>query len=137
MSTKAIVLRLKPKDEVVSAIRSLVDDLHIRAGVIASMVGSLSHCCLRPAGADAIIEIPGPLEIVSATGTLGDHGMHVHIAVADKQGKTTGGHLVAGNIVLTTVELVILDLSASWIFERVVDESTGYKELLPINLDGS
>jgi len=71
------------------------------------------------------------LEIVSVTGTLSDTSMHVHLAVSDSTGKTTGGHLVPGCKVFTTIELVILDLSDQWSFDRKTDEQTTYLELDP------
>lgn len=83
------------------------------------------------AGASETTTIAGPLEIVSVTGTLSDTTMHVHMSVSDSSGKTTGGHLVAGCKVFTTIELVILNLSDEWTFDRKTDEQTTYLELDP------
>jgi predicted DNA-binding protein with PD1-like motif len=61
-------------------------------------------------------------------GTLSLHGIHLHISISDKNGKTIGGHLVEGCIIYTTAEIVI-GTSEDFIFMRAVDQNTGYKEL--------
>jgi uncharacterized protein len=128
---KTFVERLKPGEEFQSALKRIAFEHGIKAGVILSAVGSLTTACLRMAGANEFISIAGPLEIVSVTGTLSDTSMHVHMSVSDSTGKTTGGHLVAGCKVFTTIELVILDLSDEWTFDRKKDEQTTYLELAP------
>lgn len=61
-------------------------------------------------------------------GTVGNTGVHLHIAIADKAGKTTGGHSDHGCIIYTTTEIVI-GASEEFSFIRTLDEQTGYKEL--------
>lgn len=128
---RTIVERLKPGEELQSALKRISFEHNVKAGVIICAVGSLSVASLRMAGANEARTIDGPLEIVSITGTLSDTSMHVHISVSDATGKTVGGHLVAGCKVFTTIELVILDLSDEWSFERKKDEETSYLELDP------
>lgn len=99
------------------------------AGCIISAVGSLAHAKLRLAGSTEFFEVSGKFEIVSATGTLSRNGSHIHIAIADNRGQVTGGHLVEGNLIFTTCEIVILKL-AEYSFERAPDPQTGYGELL-------
>lgn len=127
----SIVERLKPGEELQSALKRVAFEHNLKAGVIACAVGSLSVASLRMAGASESKTIEGPLEIVSITGTLSDTTMHVHLSVSDSTGKTTGGHLVPGCKVFTTIELVILDLSDEWVFDRKTDEQTTYLELDP------
>ena len=127
----SIVERLKPGEELQSALKRIAFEHNVKAGVIISAVGSLSVACLRMAGANDAKTLEGPLEIVSVTGTLSDTSMHVHLAVSDATGKTTGGHLVSGCKVFTTIELVIMDLSDQWSFDRKTDEQTTYLELDP------
>jgi predicted DNA-binding protein with PD1-like motif len=69
-----------------------------------------------------------PMEIVSLTGTLSSEGLHVHISLAGPDGACFGGHLVHGCIVDTTAELVIGELPEVE-FRRLLDHSTGYREL--------
>ena len=127
----SIVERLKPGEELQSALKRVAFEHNVKAGVIACAVGSLSVASLRIAGASESKTLEGPLEIVSITGTLSDTTMHVHLSVSDSTGKTTGGHLVAGCKVFTTIELVILDLSDEWVFDRKTDAQTTYLELDP------
>ncbi len=129
---KTLVERLKPGEELVSALQRVAFEHNLKAGVVVCAVGSLTVANLRMAGANGGKTIEGPLEIVSITGTLSDTSMHVHLAVSDADGKTTGGHLLAGCKVNTTVELVVLNLSAEWSFDRKIDAQTTYMELDPL-----
>jgi predicted DNA-binding protein with PD1-like motif len=128
---KTLVERLKPGDDLHSALKRIASQNKVKAGVIISAVGSLKEAALRFAGANEGTKIAGPLEVVSVTGTISDESMHVHLSVSDSAGKTTGGHLLHGCKVFTTIELVILDLSDEWTFDRTVDEQTKYLELNP------
>lgn len=129
-----IVKRLQPDKDVYTELKALVDEYKIQAAVILSLVGSLKEATLRYANQEKGTTIAGPLEIVSATGTLGISGLHVHASVADKNGQTYGGHLLKGNLVYTTCEIVLHDFSNEWKFERVLDVTTGYPELVGISL---
>lgn len=92
-------------------------------------MGSLKKANLRLANQ------PGPttweenFEIVSLVGTLGaDSGAHLHISISDGMGKTIGGHLMNGNLIYTTAEIIIgevLDVN----FSRRSDSLTTYNEL--------
>lgn len=99
------------------------------AGVLISLVGSLREANLRFADHDTGTVIYGPLEIVSATGTISTAGLHVHIAVSDRHGRTTGGHMLEGCYVFTTCEVVMMNISSEWRFEHEFDEETGSHEL--------
>ena len=51
----------------------------------------------------------GKFEIVSLTGTLSAGGSHhLHVAIADSTGAVFGGHLLAGCVVRTTAEIVLV-----------------------------
>lgn len=129
-----LVKRLSPDQDIYLELKKLVDEQKIQAAVVLSLVGSLKEGCLRYANQEKGTKLPGPLEIVSATGTLGVSGLHVHASFSDTQGHTSGGHLLAGNIVYTTCEIVIHDFSNEWKFERVLDVTTGYPELVGVSL---
>lgn len=101
----------------------------IDAGVILTMVGSLKVASIRFAMKPEATIMQGPFEIVSVTGTVCSDGPHIHVSIADSDGKVLAGHLGRGSIVNTTVELVILDISSEWKFERVVDPTSGDREL--------
>ena len=120
--------RLKPGDDLRKSLDFFCKEKNIAAGTILSCVGSLDTAVLRFAGRESGTTIVGNLEIVSATGTLSQHGMHVHIAVADANGDMAGGHLMDGCRVRTTCEIVIQEFSGM-VFKREHDPNTGYDEI--------
>ena len=126
---KIIAVRLRPKDDLKQALDNITRENKLSAAAIVSAVGSLSSAAIR-LGTGEVKNLNGPFEIVSLCGTLGQGGMHVHIAVADGHGNTFGGHMLHGCEVNTTVEIVIHNLSDAYVFERVQDPDTGFKELL-------
>jgi hypothetical protein len=72
--------------------------------------------------------------VVSLTGLLSTAGNHVHLSVSDSTGRTIGRHLLDGNLVYTTLEVVIgegLDHSKA----RETDPTFGYKELVIRKID--
>ena len=125
---KTIALRLKPDSDVRQAIEDFAKKERINAAVVLSAVGSLSHTCLRFAGQDSSTKITGKQEILTLSGMLSEAGVHLHIAIADSQGNCTGGHLTYGCQVYTTLEIAIA-LLPNTKFDRVTDETTGFKEL--------
>lgn len=129
-----LVKRLKPNQDIYLELQALVTAHKIQAGVVLSLVGSVKEGSLRYADQQEATMLKGPLEIVSATGTLGASGMHVHASLSDSTGKTYGGHLMRGNLVYTTCEIVVHDFSNEWKFERVLDVTTGYPELVGVSL---
>jgi len=72
--------------------------------------------------------VTGPLEIVSLVGTIASNGAHLHAAVADAEGRVTGGHVAFGCIVDTTAEVVVVEDRRSR-YTRTFDLGTGYREL--------
>lgn len=99
-----------------------------QAGCLLSGIGSLSQARIRLAGQQQAICLEGDLEILSLAGTLSREGAHLHIAVADSQGRLLGGHLCQGSLVRTTAELLV-GLLPQWRFRRVLDDATGCLEL--------
>lgn len=122
------VVRLTPGQDLKSEILGLAKRNDLRASVVLSGVGSLSKACLRYAGAKEGTLLEGPFEIVAITGTLAHDSLHIHLAVADSQGRVLGGHLLDGCIVHTTCELSVLE-NKDVEFSRVADPQTGFNEL--------
>lgn len=104
-------------------------DNNIVAGVVVSAVGCVDRVGIRLAGAKSTLTENKDYEIVSMTGTISENGVHLHISLSDNSGNTIGGHLMDGNIINTTCELVILELEG-YHFTREFDNSTGYDELV-------
>jgi len=123
-----LIIRLYPGQDLYLTLADLIKTHKIGAACIVTCVGSLSPACVRLASAKDIKQIPGPLEIVSLVGTLGNSGLHLHLSVADKSGLVKGGHLQPGSLIHTTAEIV-LQLFEGILFERSLDPLTGYKEL--------
>jgi len=121
-----IVKRLVPGQDLKKSLEEIKDNKGLKSGVILCLVGSLDEAVLRMADGNKKT-INGPLEIVSATGTIATNGVHLHLAVADSQGNVKGGHLMKGCPVHTTVEICIS--CPDMVFKRVNDPETGYREL--------
>ena len=118
--------RLKPGDDVKQEIDTLVAGKGIKAGYIATAVGSLTHYNIRFSNGDSAT---GHFEVVSLVGTVSVHGSPLHISVADGDGKMTGGHLQDGNKVYTTLEMVVVE-TKDLVFARENDGSTPCQELV-------
>ncbi len=121
--------RLKPEQDLKIELQKFARENKLKAAAIVSAVGSVKQLKLRLANGKDIQVFDGHHEIVSATGTLWETGMHVHLSASDSTGRTIGGHLVDGNPIFTTCEIVLieqLDLE----FTREEDPAYGYLELV-------
>jgi predicted DNA-binding protein with PD1-like motif len=121
-------LRLLPQQELLSALRDFIQQQGLRAAWISGCVGSLHEVALRYAGREGVTLLSGKFEVISLIGTLEAGGEHLHLAVADKNGDITGGHVMEGCRVRTTLELVIGELDDVW-FNRQPCTLSGYDEL--------
>lgn len=121
-------LRLHPGDDLKKSLANFVAAQNIKAGYIITAVGSLSISNLRYAGQSEGFITESKFEILTLSGTVSVQGLHLHITLADETGKTTGGHLLDGNIIYTTAEIVIGE-ARQLLFNRKPDAETGYAEL--------
>lgn len=121
-------LRLLPGQDLREELQRYVDAHGIEAGCVLSCAGSLTDWCLRFADQPDGARGQGHFEIVALSGTLSSHGSHLHLAIADEQGRTIGGHLLAGCRVYTTAE-VVLGESRRHVFTRERDGTTPWEEL--------
>ncbi len=127
------VVRLRPGADLRQSLAELVETQAIDSGLVLTCVGSLSQAQLRLAGASEVRAWQGPFEIVSLVGTLARAGLHLHLALADREGSVIGGHLMPGCIVHTTAELAI-GICPGLHFARQDDPASGYKELVVTEL---
>lgn len=125
---RTYALRLKPGQDVRQQLNAFVNEHQIRAGAMVTCVGSLTQTTLRLANQENPTVYHGHFEIVSLVGTLSTNGSHLHLAVSDSTGRTIGGHLLDGNLVYTTAELVIGVLD-NLDFRREPDPTFNYREL--------
>jgi predicted DNA-binding protein with PD1-like motif len=121
--------RLKPHLDLKEAITTFAKDNSIKAGAIVSCVGSLEQFNIRFADQPEGTFKKGFFEIVSLTGTFDQDTSHIHISVSDERGDTIGGHLMNNNLVYTTAEIVIVELT-DLEFTRENDPAYGYLELV-------
>lgn len=127
-SEKTYAFRLKPGQDLKASIDSFVKEHQLEAAWIQTGVGSLTDYHIRFANQPNGVKDSGHFEIVSLVGTLSINGSHIHISIADSTGKTIGGHLLEGNKIYTTAEIVI-GSSNQFQFNREEDGTTPWKEL--------
>lgn len=125
---KVFAIRLKPNQDLKKSLKEFSVQQDIKAGFILTAIGSLKQARIRFANQNDSTVLNDKFEILALNGTLATTGIHLHIAISDKQGKTIGGHLDNGCIIYTTAEIVIGE-SENFTFLRTLDEQTGYQEL--------
>lgn len=143
-STKIHILRLSPQEDLLESIWAYSRVQNITAASIISGVGSLVQTNIRYANQESPTAMKGHFEIVSLIGNIDYQKVnnptysgsgHIHISCSNEVGQTFGGHLMSGNIVYTTVELTILEITTA-VFDRMIDDSeggSGYYELKVYN----
>ncbi len=122
------VFRLKPGEDLKEGVEKIVKENNIAAGWITSCAGSLTDYKIRFANQPEANGGSGHFEIVSLGGTLSINGSHIHISISDSTGKTIGGHLVSGNKIYTTAEIVLM-ATRKYEFKREKDGTTPWEEL--------
>lgn len=125
---KTLVLRLQPDQDLRQELQTFAIAHELQAACILSAIGSFKQVALRFADQSTNTVLPGRYELLSLSGTLSIHGMHIHMAIADAEGKAFGGHLTTGCIIYTTAEIIIGE-SENLIFLRTPDTQTGFLEL--------
>ena len=124
-----LVVRLRPNDDVYTRLQQIIEAENIEAGCVLACVGSMKNVVLRFANQPEVALLDSKHEVVSLSGTLSCNGSHLHISVADNQGKTVGGHLMPGGKVFTTLEIVI-GIMPQLSFVREMDPESGFRELI-------
>ncbi len=122
------VFRLTPGQDLKKELQDFVDTNSIAAGWVNTCVGSLTHYAIRFANQESPTLDAGHFEILSLSGTVSCNGSHLHICIADENGRAIGGHLTEGCLVYTTVEIVI-SATGELFFSRETDPETGFREL--------
>jgi predicted DNA-binding protein with PD1-like motif len=122
-------VRLTPGQDLRAALEAVLVERRMEAGYVLQGIGSLSVAKLRFAGVEQASELHGDMEILTLAGSLSRDGAHLHMTVADAQGRVSGGHAASGCIVRTTAE-VLVGLMPEHSFSREYDEGSGYAELV-------
>ncbi len=126
MNLKA--LRLRPDDDLRASLLAYCTEGEVEAAFALTCVGSLKQATIRFADAPGGTMLEQKLEILTLSGTLSYHGVHLHITLADAHGHVLGGHLLNGSLIYTTAEIV-LGFVPNTEFRRKLDPATGYTEL--------
>lgn len=121
-------VRLAPQADLRAALEALLQEHGVGAAFVLQGIGSLSVAQLRLAGMAQPLALRGDLEILTLAGSLSADGAHLHMAVADAQGRVTAGHVCPGCLVRTTAEVLVALLPGHQ-FTRDDDAATGFKEL--------
>ena len=121
-------LRLDPGQDLRRAIEEALHASGHDAGFVVAGIGSLGPARLRMAGADEPVLLTGDLEVLTLSGSISPRGAHLHMSVADVEGRVSGGHVALGCVVRTTAEVLIAWLP-DWHFDRETDATTGHAEL--------
>lgn len=121
-------LRLEPGDDLRRRLEVLTLERGWPAAFVIAGIGSLRVTALRLANASEPLWLREPVEILSLCGSLSPDGAHLHMSIADAQGRVLGGHVSAGCEVQTTMELLV-EVLEDHRFERIADTRTGYPEL--------
>ena len=126
---RTYAFRLKPKDDLKKSILAFAEENKIKAGSIVTCVGSLEQFHIRFANQKDGELGKGFFEIVSLTGTFSNTECHLHISISNNAGIALGGHLLDDNIIYTTAEIVVLELT-DLNFKRELDSTYGFNELV-------
>ncbi|CAG2155400.1 hypothetical protein LMG31506_05376 [Cupriavidus yeoncheonensis] len=129
---QAYPLRLSPGDDLRVALEDVLCQFKLRAAFVIQGIGSLSVAQLRFAGDEDPTELRDNLEILTLAGSISSDGAHLHMSVANPQGRVFGGHVARGCRVRTTAE-ILLALLPEYSFSREYDISSGFMELVVRN----
>jgi predicted DNA-binding protein with PD1-like motif len=120
--SKVVVMRLPPGQDLIEGLGEACLTHGLKSGFITSCIGSLQRASFFSvvplpkkigAGYGEPIVMEGPLELVSAQGTIGLDAeanllVHMHATLGDGRGHLYGGHLIKGKCpVLITCEAMI------------------------------
>jgi len=133
---RCVALRLEPGEEIKARLSEIAAG---RSVFVVSCVGSVTSVGLRLAGytasdADNATKTTNKLrfydahfEIVSLSGSICADGLHLHMSMADCEGRVVGGHLMYATV-FTTAEILLAVLPDGTL-ARTHDARTGFPEL--------
>ena len=119
---RVVAFRLEPGMDVIPSILEVCKEKNIKNGIILSALGSLNGATFLDLtrkgdtyGYGKPIILEGAIELTGASGMIchdekGETLLHVHVSYSDPYGNAHGGHMIEGNKVLITVDMVIAEL---------------------------
>ncbi len=134
---RIIAIRMSPGEDILKGILKVCEDNDIKNGVIISGIGSINGAQFynpiplpdKKAGygySEAIV-LRGPIELIGIAGVIG-HGVdgeiliHAHCSLSDQYGTGHAGHMIEGNKVLLTADIVIGELEGVNLLRAYDDE---------------
>lgn len=126
---QALPVRLAPGADLRAALEAIARSQFPEGVFVVCGIGSLVDPRLRLAGQTEETCYRGPWEVLTLSGTITGQGAHLHMSIAAESGHVAGGHVVYGNAVRTTVELLLAP-PGPWRMSRAVDAATGFHELV-------
>lgn len=141
---KTVAARLLPDTDLIEGIESVCRKYDIKYAYV-SCFGSFketSFMYLVPkedakvkAGYGKPIKKEFPVEFLNGTGVVcqndGQYDTHFHGTMCDENGTVFGGHMIKGKTpVLTTVDLIVFEISGIEMF-RAYDDETDLTQFLP------
>ncbi len=137
---RIVAARMSPGEDVLLGLEKICADYGIKDGIILTAIGSLDGAqFFNPVplkdkkagyGYGEPIILRGPIELVSMSGMIchndeGETLLHIHYSLSDQHGTGHGGHVIEGNKVLMTVDVVIAEVDG-------VEMGRGYDEDLEV-----
>lgn len=131
---KILALRLFEDEDVIKSILDVFQSVKCCLGIIISGAGMMKDITIgffKGKGQYKEIKFDGPYEIVSFTGNIISQGTeviaHIHLSLADEEGKVIGGHLLGSRIYGTgEIFIRLSDIPA----RRELEEKTQLKGLI-------
>jgi len=128
---KVIVARLPQGSDLLEGIHELAEKEDIKAATL-ELIGAVQKAVLsyydQVKKQYGTIVLAKPMEIASGMGNIslkdGKPFAHVHLTLADDEGKCFGGHLAQGTQVFMA-EVVIREIQTEPLLERKPDPKTG------------
>lgn len=136
---RIITSRISTGTDLLEGLHKICDQNEVKTAVLVSCVGSLRRAEFswskhstetkrRSIRTEPII-IEGPTEVLNAQGLMGidrvtnDFIYHLHVTLCDQEGGIHGGHIFCGgNLVHSTMDVVLLDIEGVDIFTKFDDE---------------
>ncbi|MFI3175265.1 MAG: PPC domain-containing DNA-binding protein [Bacillota bacterium] len=122
---RVVAVRMGPGEDVLKGIEQVCKEKGIKNGIIVEGIGSLAEANLfNPVpipekkagyGYSEPTKLSGPIELVSISGMIchsddGEILIHAHYSLSDVYANGHGGHLIEGNKVLLTVDIMIAEV---------------------------
>lgn len=136
---RIVTARILPGVDILEGIEKICEKHQIKYGYIAAAVGSfrrvafkyVSRLYNKPGeGHATYIEIEGPHDMLSGQGIIASSldgkkiDIHFHAVLSDQLDRACGGHIKPGTIILSTVDIVIIEMFGIKAI-RGVDPKTG------------